>query len=216
MKSITWDTSRRVLLGPRFFVEHPAWNCSPLATKLFLFLVSKANHPPTDIEGETVGHGQYRRSLRLLAKDLRVKDPRSISKALAELCSVGCISMARSTPQAVASNASGSAVAFDAQGDRKTSLVTICDFNHLSAAVALNASQSTYYVSSTGRRRSQDRPSSVSADQRNEIQLIERARMRAEKHGLEFEDVLRQLRSEAGASARRTQPHTTTSRETVQ
>lgn len=185
MKALTWDGNRRVNLTPRFFLEHPAWRCSPLATKLYLFLVSKANHPAVDVGGDVVLPGQFRRSLRLLAKDLAVKDPRFVRAALLELCSVGRISLQRLTPQPAASHAAAS----DAVRDRKSQLINVNGFNELRAAVASDAAESTSY-GSTGRRRSNDR-SSLTPDQRTEIQIRDRAQMRAERQGIAIEEALR-------------------------
>jgi DNA-binding transcriptional regulator YhcF (GntR family) len=197
MKPMTWDAQRRVNLSPRFFLEHPAWTCSPLATKLFLFLFTRANHPPTEMQdGIVVQPGQFRRSLRRLARDLHVKDPRFVKRALTELCSAGCITLRRQTPQSVAS----SAVASDALQDRKSALVTINGFNALSAAVASDASQSTSYGSR--RRRAPNGASSLSSDQRAEIQLRDRAQMRSERKGIPVEEALRHVRAETETRAR--------------
>ena len=77
--------SRRDLrLSPVFFTS-TIWRASPLALKLALFLISKANHPDTDVDGEVVHRGEYRRSLRQLAQDLGVKDARSVRRAVMKL-----------------------------------------------------------------------------------------------------------------------------------
>jgi hypothetical protein len=121
--TLSWDAQRRVHLSPRFFVDHPAWRCAPLATKLYLFLISKANRDPIDIDGEIVQRGEYRRSLRLLAHDLGAQDWRSLRRALLELVNVGSISLRRSAHQTGASDAATS----NGVRDRKSQLIIVND-----------------------------------------------------------------------------------------
>ena len=126
--------SRRDLrLSPVFFTS-TIWRASPLALKLALFLISKANHPDTDVDGKVVHRGEYRRSLRQLAQDLGVKDARSVRRAVMELVELKVVSLARDRHQTAASDAPDCSVrraTSNAPRNRKHQVIIVNGFQSL-------------------------------------------------------------------------------------
>jgi hypothetical protein len=146
MRGVRLARARRevVLSGLFFDLQGGIWRASPQAFRLYVLLAFRVTHDAQNIDGETVKPGQYRRSLRQLARDLHVRDWRVIRHALLELSGAGLITLERSTHQPGAENAPDwceKRATKNAPRDRKPQLISLNGYSELQVPGAKNVAE---------------------------------------------------------------------------